>query len=213
MPPLYSKTTLVFMMLLYFAFACIAAYLLTKNNYPADQTTNWVLVGGLTSESVTFRVRKSPSITRLVVSKKYFSDVIYNQTLLDSSTDEQQLVTSMTVSGLNSNTQYYYSSRDDNEKIYREGTFRTAPVEGNRTATRFKFATAGCAQSGSHHDIFSVIRDEDPLFFLHLGDIHYEDIHADNVERRINALDRVMNSPTQRDLFSIPLTYIWDNHD
>jgi hypothetical protein len=148
----------------------------------------------------------------LVVGKNV-SDVMYDQNLdsNSNSTSTDELVTSMTVSGLESNTQYYYSSRDDKEKIYREGTFRTAPLEGNRTS--FKFATAGCAQSGSHHKVFSVVRNEDPLFFLHLGDIHYEDINADNVERRVKALDRVMNSPTQRELFSIPLSYIWDDHD
>jgi hypothetical protein len=205
----YSMSTLLLIMLTYFAIACLTAFLLTRSNYPDDQTTNWILLGGLTSESVSFRVRKS-SATRLVVGKSP-SDVIYDQNLDSNSNSTEELVTSMTVSGLESDTKYYYSSRDDKEKIYREGTFRTAPLEGNRTS--FKFATAGCSQSGSHHDVFSVIRYENPLFFLHLGDIHYEDINADNVERRVKALDRVMNSPTQRELFSIPLSYIWDDHD
>jgi hypothetical protein len=213
MPPFYSKSTLVFIMLMYFAVACITAYMLTRNNYSKDQTTNWILLGGLTSESVTFRVRKSSGATRLVVGKN-FSHFLYDENLdsnNNNSTSTDELVTAMTVSGLESNTQYYYSTRDDKEKIYREGSFRTAPVEGNRT--RFKFATAGCSQSGSNHNVFSVVRNENPLFFLHLGDLHYENINADNVERRVEALDRVMNSPTQRELFSIPLSYIWDDHD
>jgi hypothetical protein len=54
----------------------------------------------------------------------------------------------------------------------------------------------------------------DALFVAHLGDIHYKDWNVDGMERRIWAMDRVMNSDTQRALYlNKPLVYMWDDHD
>jgi alkaline phosphatase D len=66
------------------------------------------------------------------------------------------------------------------------------------------------------HDIYTTILKEEAeaLFFLHMGDLHYEDLNVDSVTRRLQALDRVMNSDTQRQLFSHrPMVYMWDDHD
>jgi hypothetical protein len=53
----------------------------------------------------------------------------------------------------------------------------------------------------------------DSVFLLRCRDFHYEDLNVDSVPRRIQALDRVLNSPSQRQLFSSPLASIWDDHD
>ena len=45
------------------------------------------------------------------------------------------------------------------------------------------------------------------------SDFHYEDINVNDIARRIEAVDRVLNSPSQRKLFSLPLVYMWDDHD
>ena len=63
---------------------------------------------------------------------------------------------------------------------------------------------SGCSWSGSTHAIYRTILEDEPnaLFVAHLGDIHYEDLNVDSVERQIWAMDRVMIvlvRPTGRD--------------
>ena len=75
---------------------------------------------------------------------------------------------SVTVTSLQSETRYYYGTRGTDGTILRQGTFHTTPPKGQRS--NFKFATAGCAFTGSEAEVFRKIRDEEPLFFLQLGD-------------------------------------------
>eukprot|EP00538_Stauroneis_constricta_P012968 CAMPEP_0119561608 /NCGR_PEP_ID=MMETSP1352-20130426/18128_1 /TAXON_ID=265584 /ORGANISM="Stauroneis constricta, Strain CCMP1120" /LENGTH=601 /DNA_ID=CAMNT_0007609851 /DNA_START=210 /DNA_END=2015 /DNA_ORIENTATION=+ len=219
---------LVLVMLTFFLAACIQAFISTRNTYPDDRYDNWILLGGLTSTSATFRIRsndltKNDDARLVIATDEDFQNRVWTSSSLQSlrRDDMSGLVISTTATGLETNSQYYYAtvvdgdgSADANDAtIIQRGRFRTAPTEGQRA--NFKFATAGCAWSGSVHPIFSTIREEndDLLFFLHLGDIHYEDLNVDDVERRIHALDRVMASEKQRSLLSLPLAYMYDDHD
>jgi len=133
-------------------------------------------------------------------------------------------VETVQVEGLTNGTQYYYFITDDLSsddldasdfatRGYRQkGKFRTPQPEGTRF--NFKVATAGCATTGSRANVFRQIVDDDPLLFLHLGDFHYEDLNVDNVTARLTAIDMVMGSKPQRDLWSsVALTSMWDDHD
>ena len=188
----------------------MTSYILTIRNYPRLDTydNNWILLGGLTSDGATFRIRRSNdgkndkiSSRRFVVARDaLFNNLVYDKLLSPSGgvdgsssvtndddqsneTDDHKFdglspyVTSVTVSGLQSSTQYFYATWDDNEQVIQQGKFRTAPLiagEGQgetNSSAGFKFATSGCSWSGSTHGVYSTIYNEedDILFFLHLG--------------------------------------------
>jgi hypothetical protein len=102
-------------MFLYFLAACITAWVLVERTYPDNGTDNWVLMGGLMANQVSFRVRQHGDLDRLVVSTdKEFQNVVYQQELLlPSSSQEEEndiLVHSVTATNLQANSQYYYAT-------------------------------------------------------------------------------------------------------
>lgn len=226
-PPCFSGTMVFVIMLLYLVTAGITSYILTTSQYTSDTTDTWVMMGGLTSTSIEFRVRIPPAsastsrkINRLVVySDKSLDTAVSDQTVTQNNetnddADNSLYVDSVTVTGLESNTKYYYATYNNGDNIVQKGSFTTAPEEGVRTP--FSFVASGCSWTGSKHAIYQTILDEEPdaLFFAHLGDFHYEDLNVEDLGRRIEAIDSVMNSGTQQALFAQrPLVYMWDDHD
>ncbi len=90
------------------------------------------------------------------------------------------------------------------------GAFQSFP-EGQAD---FTFAFSSCSDTGSNHPVFDEILRHKPLFFLHAGDLHYEDIRRNDVNRFRHALRRVLGAPRQNSFFrSLPVIYIWDDHD
>jgi alkaline phosphatase D len=78
----------------------------------------------------------------------------------------------------------------------------------------FRLGFASCAKTGSSSLVFEAIRLLHPDLFIHLGDLHYEDIVVDDVARFGQAYTRVLTSRTQGDLFRhVPIAYMWDDHD
>ncbi len=78
----------------------------------------------------------------------------------------------------------------------------------------FNFSAGSCAQSASNHQVFRVIANQTPQFFVHLGDLHYDDITENNVNAFYMAFYKSFLSNSQRELYmNIPLTYVWDDHD
>jgi alkaline phosphatase D len=78
----------------------------------------------------------------------------------------------------------------------------------------FRLAFASCAETGSASSVFDAIRTSQPDLFIHMGDLHYEDIPKADVERFRRAYDAVMASLTQGRLYrSVPIAYMWDDHD
>lgn len=122
------------------------------------------------------------------------------------------LTVTVTVTNLTSSTTYYYARLATDGSIVREGQIRTAPD----AKQGFRFATAACATTGSQHSIFSTIQEqEEPLFFLHLGDFHYADLNTTSItERFTKGFDMVLGSQTQSQLLSnTGLVYMYDDHD
>ncbi len=68
--------------------------------------------------------------------------------------------------------------------------------------------------SGSTSSVFREIANQDLDLFIHLGDIHYEDISVNSTEKFLDAFDIVHASSTQTELFrSVPFVYMYDDHD
>ena len=77
---------------------------------------------------------------------------------------------------------------------------------------RIMFGT--CADSGSDHSIFNIVQSENPLFFAHMGDMHYEDLTSTDPQDFINAINEAWAQNNQGNLYTnVPLLYIMDDHD
>ena len=106
---------------------------------------------------------------------------------------------------------YYYAVEAGGElDTLRIGQFRTPP-EGPFS---FTIGAGGCAITGSDRPVFDVIRRQNPLFFLHVGDMHYEDVVSTEPEAYREAWREVLRSRSQAALYrSTPIAYTWDDHD
>jgi alkaline phosphatase D len=125
--------------------------------------------------------------------------------------DPPNTVHSIQVRGLLPGREYVYQlhSRHSGRRSL-TGHFRTFPQH----AASFGFAVGSCARTGSAHVVFDVIREQSPLFFLHLGDMHYENIAEDREAPFRDAFEAVLGSLTQARLYRhVPLAYVWDDHD
>lgn len=114
---------------------------------------------------------------------------------------------------LQANIQYFYALEVDGSVLLdKRGAFKTFPPPGQPAS--FNFAFASCARTGSDNPVFDTIRQLRPLFYLNSGDFHYENISSNALVKFRIAYDRVLVSPRQSLLYrSLPLIYIWDDHD
>jgi phosphodiesterase/alkaline phosphatase D-like protein len=179
---------------------------------PAADLTRFVWSGAVTPHSVRVKagLRADAANTRLAVSRfSDFSDPVYSD-VRSVSLEVADGVGDYTVSGLQPLTQYFYRIEVNGQADERVGRFRTFP-DG---PSSFTFALSACAAQGSTDTVFLAIRDENPLFFLHTGDLHYLNIAQNDVNVFYDGYRQVLGSHTQRALYeSTSLAYIWDDHD
>jgi len=115
------------------------------------------------------------------------------------------------LTGLNPNTQYYAKVLIDDVEVD-DIRFKTFPTVG--TPTSFKFAAGSCNYTGSNTETWDEIRNEEPLFWSHLGDWHYEDITINDIQLFRNAFAESAKQPRFKALNNnVPLAYMWDDHD
>lgn len=114
--------------------------------------------------------------------------------------------------GLSASTEYEYAvvEGDGSKGVAATGRFRTFPDR----AMNFRFAFASCARTGSNHEVFAAIRAADPLFYMNVGDLHYENIAVNDPDAFRDAYRKVFTSERQAALLRlVPFVYIWDDHD
>ncbi|MEL6822411.1 MAG: alkaline phosphatase D family protein [Calditrichota bacterium] len=182
----------------------------TKSGQNAEVDFLWS--GGITSDSAVVNAKMTEDSTiRLVVSAdSNFTNPIYSA-FADADENNNNRVVRLELNGLSANTTYYYAVEEAGNLITNKtGKFRTFPV-GEAT---FSFALASCARSESDRKVFETIENKSPLFFLHMGDMHYEDIDDNDRDLYRSAYDEVHESSRQSSLYrNVPLVYMWDDHD
>lgn len=168
----------------------------------------WIWSGAATSTSARVVARLPAAVSReLLVSRERSLEPAVRVAPLEVS---PRRVATWDVTGLAPGSRYYYAVSGGSEPTALRGTFRTFG-EG---PTSFSFAVSACARTGSSHPVFDAIRERDPAFFLHLGDLHYENIRRPRPEAYRRAFERVLASPAQSALYrAVPLVYVWDDHD
>lgn len=164
-----------------------------------------------TSAVVKAKILRDSQAVRLVTSPaEDLSNPLYSP-YQPAEADLNNRVASLAISGLTPNTLYHYAVEVDGVvDTVQRGTFRTFP-EGPAS---FLIAFGSCAETGSAHPIFELIRSLKPLFFLHTGDMHYRDIKINDRTLFQAAFETILASPTQSALYrTVPLVYTWDDHD
>ncbi|MEF8795876.1 MAG: alkaline phosphatase D family protein [Salinivenus sp.] len=178
---------------------------------PPPETVTVLWTGAVTDTSARIHARVPTDSARVQVAVTAADDwadpTIYEGTR--SATHPQVL--QVPLRGLTPDTDYRYAltigGRIDTARSGRFRTFADGPFS-------FRVALGACAETGSRHPVFGAIRRANPDLFLHLGDMHYEDITARRPEPFRRAYHSVHGSPTQAALYrSTALAYVWDDHD
>ena len=145
---------------------------------------------------------------RVALSGGDFADPYYSGY---QAVDAASRATTFSIGALEPDSSYRYAvevgGRLDTTRV---GTFRTPP-DGPFS---FEIAVGGCATTGSDRPVFEVIRRQEPLFFIHVGDMHYANLDERDPEVYRDAWREVLASSIQSALYrSVPIAYMWDDHD
>jgi alkaline phosphatase D len=134
---------------------------------------------------------------------------------------EAQGLTKLRLTHLIPDTRYEYRVEVDGELSEKIGVFRTLPVAGSPAS--FSFLASCNAGTGSAAPVFTAMgerasseakKDEQRnLFFLHMGDMHDENIDDDDEDLYRNAYHEVFSAQAELLYEKIALTYMWDDHD
>ncbi len=170
--------------------------------------------GAVTADSawVKAKLRRVGHTARLAVS----TNVELKEPLWfgpSTATDASGAMVDFRVTGLRPDTQYFYGLEVEGVLHWMQrGAFKTFPP--TNAPASFNFAFGSCARTGSENPVFDRIRELRPLFFLHTGDFHYENITSNALVKFRIAYDRVLFSSRQSALYrAVPLVYVWDDHD
>ena len=177
------------------------------------------MVGAQTASGFTVAARTAATSVRLGVS----TTVGFTSPTWFGPVAPAAGVAKIAATGLAANTPYWWRVEEDSTvDTTNTGQCRTFPTPG--TAHTFTIAAASCAGIGatnpgpaadtSDSPVFDSIRTAAPLFFAHLGDMHYRDIGVNDPDLYRTAIDDVMACQRQHDLYrNVPIVYTWDDHD
>ena len=176
-----------------------------------DQPVLWVWSGAVTPSSAIVKAKVHPDVTgvRLALSSQSDFEPFAMIPVEGFAKGDEDGVMEFSIQDLEADSVYYYAVEVQGQRTL-TGRFRTF-AQGPMS---FRIGFASCAATGSNHEVWTTIRKQDPLFFLHMGDFHYEDIKRNDPELYRHAFDRCLTSPRQGALYrSAPIVYMWDDHD
>ena len=186
---------------------CLGLSVLTVTTAPAVPRVLWMWSGGVTTDAAVVKARVLPpgNEARLVLSRE--PDLAQPDRTLATRADTG--IASFALGDLTPGTRYYYAveAGDHRSAVGRFRTFLPGPMS-------FRIAAASCASTGSRSTVFLAIDQLAPDLFIHMGDLHYEDIGRPLAAPFLRALDSVFSSGPQSALYRhVPIAYVWDDHD
>ncbi len=117
------------------------------------------------------------------------------------------------LTGLTADTAYTYQVQLDGDLSGPIGSFQTHPAAAG-VACDFTVAFSGDGNTNTLCPVFDAIRTQAPLMFLHLGDLHYQNIATNTPALFHAAYDVVQRVGTQGRLYrDVATAYVWDDHD
>eukprot|EP01130_Rhizamoeba_saxonica_P000972 TRINITY_DN10848_c0_g1_i1.p1 TRINITY_DN10848_c0_g1~~TRINITY_DN10848_c0_g1_i1.p1 ORF type:complete len:521 (+),score=81.40 TRINITY_DN10848_c0_g1_i1:5-1567(+) len=176
----------------------ITLILLTTTLIIPPKTAEEILwSGAVTDQSASVVVGNRGGETFQVATDQHFSNVVFEMMVPDGSRLHKFLV-----DGLVSGTRYYYGFDDD------YGSFKTF---GNQS--EWKLLLGSASQSSTNSNIFLDMKEQEADVLIYLGDMFIEDININNIELYNQAYRKVFNSTQKHLLKSLPVVYMWDDHD
>ncbi|MFZ1706085.1 MAG: alkaline phosphatase D family protein [Saprospiraceae bacterium] len=170
---------------------------------------NYLILGCVEDDGVIFSIKMSgeTKLELIIFEEKTKKEVVKRKIDFPG---RKNFVHKEKITGLQPETVYTYELMNTSKLLLQQGRFQTLPLG----PASYKIAFGSCANTGSASDIFVKIKDENPLFFLNTGDIHYENIGDSCLEKFDKAYEKVFSSVTQSKLYAeVPLVYMWDDHD
>ena len=167
------------------------------------------------SIAVTAHLGGSGLQTRLAVSTQAnFSGASYSPPVSSAAATGNNV--RLDLAGLAPDTTYYYALEVGGvleATAAKTGSFRTLPPPGP-ASFRFCFASCGDWHENGQY-VHQKILTENPRFFIHMGDLNYEDTDEDNEEPyRENIINSITESPELGEMVrKLPTSWIWDDHD
>lgn len=180
--------------------------------------THGPVIGGMTDSQFKIYVR---SVDAVNVKVDVSESILFLTPTSASSTIDFQKDSStiITVSGLQSNTEYYYKVFLDNVHVFND-QITTFPSDGQ--IGNYVFGVGSCVSHNHPQQIVDVIRMNYPSLFIYTGDWGYPDqLYGNSTNYFPSITGAVENSYHDRyaDLYaksmlsSIPIDYIYDDHD
>jgi alkaline phosphatase D len=176
---------------------------------------NYFWAGALqpTSIRVNVKLLRIPQSVQLVVSTEpEFSSTITGPAgTIDPKNKD---LVALFISGLKPNQKYYYAIQSDGRMDKSPGDIGSFVTPGD-SAYSFRFTLASCLHSNSHHPVLQRMSEKNPLFFLQMGDFHYDNPNS-AYSLRVHELpyEQLLANPTCQTFFKkTPLAYMWDDHD
>ncbi|GEM_PF-1226886 len=167
-----------------------------------------------TSASVSAALSGSGISARVAASLNAdLSNPIYSPSVTSSST--QGNAVRLELANLAANTTYHYAVELNGVLQTSgdlKGTLKTHPTAGARS---FKVSFSACGDyNNTSQFVYQAIRQEAPLFFIHMGDMNYQDVNSTNPDNYRAAYTNQLTTGGLRNLVRhVPLAYVWDDHD
>jgi len=175
-----------------------------------DHGFQYALVGSVTHESITILIKGSVANEfEIKILEKATNNLISSQKT--KLTQANNFLAKTIFKNLKPDTKYKYEITTKGSNLpVSSSAFSTFDTK----AMSYKFVFGSCSETGSNSPIFNTILKEDPLFYLQIGDLHYENIDSNCTDRFKQAYQSVFTSPSQAALYKgVPFVYIWDDHD
>lgn len=195
-------------MYIYFLFCCWSCSDVSEIPRPG---LAYVWSGAPTTNSITIKFKTAGEQEAKVYlhETKNFKDTLGNTDIIQTSAASYFTGTAK-FEGLQPGKLYYYTLETEFSSGIISGSFKTLP----KGPSSFTIAFGSCATTGSDSEVFATINNHDPLFYMNVGDFHYENISTNCSYNFARAYFDNLNSRFQRELYSTrPFVYIWDDHD
>jgi phosphodiesterase/alkaline phosphatase D-like protein len=171
----------------------------------------YMWVGGVRSATASVAAKVTPtgaSCRLAVATDSALTSPVYSTAVAAGSDGWVQV----SIAGLAVSTSYFFGIEINGALDATRGKFTTLSTPGSPQS--FSFAVASCAVTGATGPTFTNILNRSPLFFAHLGDLHYDNILTNDTTAFVSRYETTLASATQGPLYrNVPIEYVWDDHD
>jgi alkaline phosphatase D len=191
-------------------------FLILPNLHAMPEGTAGPLVGAVKSNQVSLWML-APSDS--VCSYEYYKEGASNPDVMSGkftpvskpANEGSSLPFKVTLKNLSPNTHYHFQVKvNDQSKPAWQGSFKTAPVEGEPSS--FRLALTSCMKLGEPISSWELLLDQKPSIHLTVGDTHYANTTDPTVQLEHHVAYR-RQEEFAKVLRNIPTYSMWDDHD